>query len=73
MKIIPYTYPYKSLVNLTIGVGCGLLIRASGLPAWAGWTVVIVVTAVLYVVLNYRFSTARAEEKSDSADKSETA
>jgi hypothetical protein len=54
MMLIPYNYRFKTLVNLLIGVASGRGLGWLKLTPTAGWTLVIITTAVLYVVLNYR-------------------
>jgi hypothetical protein len=54
VKLVRYNYKFKNLVNFAIGVACGRGLLAMGLSTAVHWTLVVVVTVFLYVVLNYR-------------------
>ena len=73
MKLIPRNWRFRnlvSLVHLLVGIGCGLTLRAiTPYPSILGWTLVLVVTVVLFLLCNYRVvsdSSDREHEKKAS-------
>jgi hypothetical protein len=59
MKLIAYNWKFRNLVSLIhflVGEGCGLAVKAIvPFPSAVGWTVMSLVTIVLFVLFNYRF------------------
>jgi hypothetical protein len=72
MKLVPYNYPFKTLVNLVIGLACGWALSVSGLRPAVGWGLALVLTAVLYVVLNYRLAIGPIGRSTNADDRSRT-
>ena len=67
MKLIPYNWRFRNLVSLihfVVGAGCGLAVKATTpLPSVMGWTLVMSITAILFVLFNYRIEFGNGDNR----------